>query len=494
MSEISRLFPVRLFLFGTLLGGAVLHCGGGDTPGSPITTPDIPGGGCDASKPLDQGGCDVSDARGIFVAPTGADTNPGTKAAPLRTVQAGIDKAKADPERRDVYVCTGVYEEQISLDGTAQGVALHGGFQCADWSYAATTVSLAPTKPGYVAKITGSASVIETFELHAKDADTPGASSIAVYVEAAPGMTFRRVKLFAGKGAAGADGSPGDAWSTAAQKGADPAGAKAATATSCTCSTGSTTGGGGGGGTAPVPNPSAGTPTIAGAAANAGTPYPLGPSSPCNPIGSASAFDGAIGLAADVVKGAGGIGALSSNGWAPTRGQDGLEGGVGQGGGGGSGRPDQEVGGGGGCGGCGGRGGKGGGGGGASIGIASLNGTVRIQSSTITTGDGGDGGKGGDGSAGQAGGAGGIGNFAIFPYCAGGAGGKGGAGGGGGGGAGGSSIGVISVGTKQLELDKATIFTIGAAKSGGAGGGPKGATGGSGIDGLAIQYLGPKSP
>jgi hypothetical protein len=486
MRRIPRLFafPTMFTLTAVALGG--LHCGGNDAPGSPVQPPDIPGGGCDASKPLDQGGCDVSDGAGIFVAPTGADTNPGTKAAPLKTVQAGIDKAKADPARRNVYVCTGTYPESIALDGAADGVAIHGGFGCGDWVYAATTVTLAPTKPGYVVRVKESASVVETFELRAMDADTPGGSSIVVFVEAATGMTFRRVKIFAGKGADGNKGDSATAVLTPANDGNDAAQEPGAERV-CSCGSASkiSTGGAGGGGSGKIA--SAGAPLVTGADASAGKPYPN-----CASSGSAGAYDGANGLDGELAKGASSIGSVSSNGWAPEPGQPGNEGGIGQGGGGGAGTPGVHLSPGGGCGGCGGKAGGAGQGGGASIGVIALNSVVRVQTSAITTSDAGNGGKGGDGSLGQPGGKSGAPAPAGFPYCKGGTGGRGGIGSGGGGGAGGSSIGVVAVGQNLFEVDKATVFTIGSAKPGAPGGGPKFAAGGSGIDGLAIRILGPK--
>lgn len=487
MPRNSQLFSAAV----AALGFAALQCGGDpNVNGNPLAPPDITGGGCDAAKSPAEGGCEVSDASGIFVSPAGADTNPGTKAAPLKTVQAGVNAAKKDANKRNVFVCEGTYDEQIVIDDAAQGIALHGGFGCGDWAYGAKSVVLAPSKAGVVVKVAGSAGLLETFELRAKDGDVPGASSIVVFVEAAPGMTFRRTKVFAGKGAAGKAGDSAAPFSVPALDGNDAAGGQPAPQRSCSCGSSSSVGGSGGGGT-PGVLASAGTPTIAGADATAGKPFSIS-SSPCNGAGGPGAYDGASGLAGDVVKGASTIGTLASQGWKAEPGQPGKEGGVAQGGGGGAGLPTVHVSSGGGCGGCGGKAGGAGEGGGASIGIAALNSTLRVQSSTITTADGGDGGKGGDGAVGQVGGKGGGPDPVGYPWCKGGAGGKGGDGSGGGGGAGGSSLGIVVVGSKELDVDKASSFTIGSAKPGGAGGGPKGATGGFGIDGFAAAILGNK--
>ncbi|CAN5182668.1 hypothetical protein BH09MYX1_BH09MYX1_37310 [soil metagenome] len=490
MGPFSRLWVASV----ALAGMAVLQCGS-DEPltGTKLEPPDISGGGCDASKTPDQGGCDVSDAAGIFVSTaSGADTNPGTKAAPFKTVQAGVNAAKKDALRRNIYVCEGTYDEQLLLDEAAEGLALHGGFACADWAYKEMKVVLAPSKAGYVVRVAGISGVIETFELRAKDGDVPGASSVAVFVEAAPGMTFRRAKIVAGNGAKGADGLANAPFATAAQKGNAPTSSVAPGAElTCTCPNGTTTGGAGGGGNKlppPAIPPTPGKPVIAGAPANAGQPY-----TSCGGGGAPGGYDGAGGLPADVVRGATAIGTISSQGWVPGAGSSGAVGGVAQGGAGAYGMFDAHVSSGGGCGGCGGKGGAPGGGGGASIGIVAINSTVRIQTSTVTTSDGGDGGKGGDGQSGQAGGIGGD-ELVGWSFCRGGTGGKGGDGSGGGGGAGGSSLGIVVLGAdpRALLVDKETKFTIGAFKPGGPGGGPKGASGGYGIDGFAASILGTK--
>src|SRR5512142_1427502 len=48
----------------------------------------------------------------FYVATTGKDSNPGTRAAPWRTIQHGADTARAGST---VYVRGGVYEELVSI-------------------------------------------------------------------------------------------------------------------------------------------------------------------------------------------------------------------------------------------------------------------------------------------------------------------------------------------------------------------------------------------
>ncbi len=159
--------------------------------------------------------------------------------------------------------------------------------------------------------------------------------------------------------------------------------------------------------------------------------------------------------------------------------------------------PGSFSGGNGGSGGCPGSGGYGGSTGGASVALVVLAGAVTIQGSTLQAGLGGDGGDGGEGGSGGAGGQGTVPYFAgtlpsYFqnqPTCStapgafntdplgvgcaeyGGIGGTGGAGGHGGGGAGGSTFGVVTVGSGTASMDSATTITLGEPGSGGVGNG-----------------------
>src|SRR3954470_6915046 len=51
----------------------------------------------------------------FYVATTGNDSNPGTQAAPWRTIQHAADSARAGST---VYVRGGVYEELVSINGS----------------------------------------------------------------------------------------------------------------------------------------------------------------------------------------------------------------------------------------------------------------------------------------------------------------------------------------------------------------------------------------
>ena len=71
--------------------------------------------------------CDGIDGeidKGVFVAKTGTDANPGTLALPVATVGKGLEIAKK-LAKRDLYVAGGVYPGSIDL---VAGVSLYGGY------------------------------------------------------------------------------------------------------------------------------------------------------------------------------------------------------------------------------------------------------------------------------------------------------------------------------------------------------------------------------
>src|SRR5690349_24172045 len=107
--------------------GAFARCTSSACPSGSCGAPPVSGGGCDSSKPASQGGCAVDDSDGFFVSPSGSDTAAGTKTAPFKTVQAGINAAAAATLKPNVYECAGAYPENLLMKNAAAGVALHGG-------------------------------------------------------------------------------------------------------------------------------------------------------------------------------------------------------------------------------------------------------------------------------------------------------------------------------------------------------------------------------
>ncbi len=479
-----------------LSAAAVIHCSGsGDdcTTSGTCATSDGGGGdgdvtadagpdvvvppGCDLTKDLADSPACIDDGIGVFVdAQNGDDdANDGSEAHPFKTIAKGIAAAGGKPR---VYVCEGTYPEDVSIT-LQNAVNIYGGLKCGDWSYSGgKPVVGAGLMALHVDGLTKPV-VFEDLTFQAADGKKAGDSSLGALVNSSADVTFRRVKLVAGKGMAGADGVTGSNWTQIAQSDASIAGTSAsgtsggkaqACANLCVDKVVSSGGKGGDG-------------TLTPGAGADGAPG-LGGQSPTDGKGGASGCkdgdDGASAPAGTDGKGAAALGVLSATGWAPMAGTAAKNGGPGQGGGGGGGGSSLTKGGGGGgaCGGCGGAGGMAGGGGGASIALAVVSSTVTLASSELSASDAGAGGAGSVGQGGQTGGFAGQGDS---PGCGGGNGGTGGAGGAGGGGAGGVSAGVFYQGTMPT-LDDATTNAITVAAVGAA----KGTGGAAGVnDGVA---------
>jgi Protein of unknown function (DUF1565) len=392
--------------------------------------------GCDPSaEPKDAPKC-VVNAFGIFVdATNGSDGNAGTKEAPLKTIAAALAKTAGKPR---LYVCDGTYPEHVKL---ASPVSIFAGFACGAWTPSGNKAAVAPLDHGFALHVDAVRApvVLADLTFAAKDATSPGDSSIAVFVSAASSVTFRRVVASAGKAADGVDASPLADFAPATA----PAG---------------NTGAAGG---AQTPNPLCPS-SIGGAAGKNGATsganglVAIAPAFPVTSTGAGGTSggtcsagggtNGSYGLAGAAGAGAASWGSLSATGWKGTDGSSGLTGGDAQGGGGGAQINPDGVGGAGGPGGCGGAGGKPGTAGGSSIAILARDSSLAAFNLSLATANAGRGGNGAKGQKAQLGSA----TQAIssgLEACAGGFGGIGGSGGGGGAGAGGLSVGILYKGT-----------------------------------------------
>lgn len=440
---------------------------------------------CDpAAEPKDAPKCVVSDF-GVFVDATGgADSNPGTRESPVKSLGAALGKLGG---KSRVYVCEGTYAEKIDLTAA---VSIYGGFACSGWSYSGTKAQFAAQTAGdYALRVKGIAGPITLADLEVTAA--PGAtgnpSSIAAFISESPAVVLRRLRLVAKEGvqgAAGADATTGISAPVDLNGNNPEAGAagKGGDLKICTCSSGGTSKGARGGDTTGVNNNGSNGETAM-ASPSPATSDGSGQTSitcqmaglPPRPGSNAPAAKGAPSPAS--------VGTVSVDGWKPTVGVAGDNGIPGQGGGGAGGNPSGGSpggGGGGACGGCGGTGGGGGGAGGSSLALLLFNAPVKIVATELVAATAGNGGNGKAGAAGQIGGAGG----ARVGSCSGGGGGSGGTGGAGNGGAGGLSVGVLYKGTKPT-LDGTTI-TSGAFGTKGTGGMP-GVN--DGIDGTKADSL-----
>lgn len=207
-------------------------------------TTDIPDGfdtNCD--------GVDGEVLNAIFVAKNGLDTNVGSIASPVLTVQKAINLASG--KLRDVYVATGVYQESISL---VAGVGVYGGYS-SDFKvrnkvlYETVIIGLPPTPQALgavnavgLAGPATQATVFDGFSVFGFDNKAPGASSYGIYVrDCGDQLTIRNNTVFAGNGGNGLIGSSG-------QEGEDGVAGKAGGAAKDVgkCSGNSTPGGAGG--------------------------------------------------------------------------------------------------------------------------------------------------------------------------------------------------------------------------------------------------------
>ncbi|WP_437934510.1 hypothetical protein [Sorangium sp. So ce341] len=457
--------------------------------------PEPPPGPC-AGEP---GTAPALDQCGVFVSASGDDRNPGTKGAPVKTLQhavglAASGRGNGEAPTRRVYACGGSFEEEITLPS---GIDLWGSRRCddgGDWSYAwspggpnALTIIAPPVGiPLRVIQGEETSTILGVRVVAADASAKDGKSSIAMILSQGAKARVVSSEVIAGDGE---EGEPGeDAPSERAKDGvlgnegadactADLAMGAAPAVTVCDDGTESIGGYGGDGG------------IERGGAGASGQPEPAenpeGNGLGGNGADSSRCTDGEDGVkGADGGRAAGAVGAgqLTVHGWIGIRGGDGKRGGVGQGGGGGGGSKSRgpmgacpaprvqagAAGGSGGGGGCGGRGGKGGGYGGASIGILALEGTeLTVKDTDVLAGNGGKGGVGGTGQpggVGQYGATGGTGyGTEMWEACKGGNGGHGGRGGDAGGGLGGASFGIASVGASVALASDATVL---AGKSG----------------------------
>jgi hypothetical protein len=85
----------------------------------------------------------VSPASAVYVSTTGSDSNPGTKAAPMATIQAAASAASRRSPIPDVYVSAGTYSEGIGGSGLvlAPGVNVDGGYTPGTWKRSLSAVT-----------------------------------------------------------------------------------------------------------------------------------------------------------------------------------------------------------------------------------------------------------------------------------------------------------------------------------------------------------------
>ncbi len=145
----------------------------------------------------------------IHVTTSGNDRNPGTLVAPLRTIQAGIERGRATG--RDVLVARGVYTGGLDVVG---GVSVFGGyrpdFRDRDLTLFPVMIeqrNAAPGAPVVTCRGITEPTRIEGFSIQATDAAAPGEGSTALFVdECTETVVFDSFEVIAGRGADGVRG------------------------------------------------------------------------------------------------------------------------------------------------------------------------------------------------------------------------------------------------------------------------------------------------
>ncbi len=478
--------------------------------------------------------CDGIDGElnnGVFVSPSGLDSNAGTRAAPKRTLSAGVG-ALATLGKRDLYVAAGTYDEPLELLGLS-GVNVAGLYDPSTWRRLSTNTTTVRTGNPALKVDAANNVLVQGFRFEAGDGAGASATSYGGWVTESQGVKLESLALVAGRGADGAPGSDGMVGTPGSPGGNGREGCVYETRggfgsneqTACVaffaliqdtyCPSNPVPPGGGGGASAcGFPGGAGGTPShfdfdiMPVPSGGAGSPAPNGTGSGGSGVppgvtpGMGSSYygvDGQMG-AAGTNGAAASAGMFGSGGYTPGNGGNGTAGSAGRGGGGGGGGAGGRSvifaspianceaygsgGGGGGGGGCGGTLGQGGRGAGASIGLFLFNATVTATGLNVRSGNGGNGGRGGTGGTGGNGGAGGTslregdqGEATIGG--GGGRGGNGGQGGHGGGGAGGSVYGLVKNSGSTWTPVSGVSFMLGTPGSAGPSSGNAGPAGAS---------------
>ena len=153
-----------------------------------------------------------------FVSKDGSNLNTGAVDDPFLTVDFALEQAFLDG-KRDVYVATGVYSENITL---RQGISLYGGYN-ADFTvhntliYETAFLGQSPNDaftPGVIRGdgITGGAELtrVDGFLVFGYDAAALGESVYAVYLNNCnDNVVFTNNRIVAGNASSGWNGSPG---------------------------------------------------------------------------------------------------------------------------------------------------------------------------------------------------------------------------------------------------------------------------------------------
>jgi hypothetical protein len=432
----------------------------------------------------------VDPGSAVWVSTDGDDSASGTLDDPLRTVNAGISAAAADPEKTHVHLMQGSYDEDVALQS---GVMVMGGFDESGGHTALASLTVLHSPRGVGVRAEG----VSQAGLSWLTVDVSGNLDGSVYgalLISSEDIVLDHIVIRVADGSRGEDGSAGLAGEDGDPGGSgtdgcleiDPVCVRPEGGTGGVSACAMAGGDGGIPGAAaldqemglPGVNGTGGVPPDGGG----GTGGAGGPGTRVGGDPGEPGQDGGDGLEGPSGIAGAGFGEALAAGYVPSDGQAGENGGHGGGGGGGGGGDANNPagtnsdffggsGGGGGGGGCGGTAAGGGAGGGGSFGIYVFGGSVDAEYCEITTGSGGTGGNapaaGGRAGAGGTGGIGGSGyTDALGSSGNGGDGGNGGSGGAGGGG--GPSVGILCAAGCSIN-DNGNSFVTGTGGDGGTG-------------------------
>ena len=147
-------------------------------------------------------GIDGREANAVFASPLGKDTNPGTKAAPKRQIDAAVFAANGNG--RYVLAADGLYTGVVAVTG----VGIYGGYDARTWGRTASQATRIVGSPEGLRADDATGVVVQLLTV----LGSPGAGAPSSYgIRAINGssLTLQRVSVFATRAGAGAPGANG---------------------------------------------------------------------------------------------------------------------------------------------------------------------------------------------------------------------------------------------------------------------------------------------
>ena len=163
----------------------------------------------------------IASPSAVFVSNLGAPGNPGTQAAPLSQISAGLALSLTLSPHPPVFVAAGVYSESPVFP---DGVSVFGGYGPSTWLPQPGVFSLifTGTTPAVI-QGAGAATSYSGLDVQASNAVGPGGTSTAVRVLSSS-CFVANCRFIAAAGTAGSagateSGEPGAAWVEAGRQG-----------------------------------------------------------------------------------------------------------------------------------------------------------------------------------------------------------------------------------------------------------------------------------